>query len=68
MNSHFTDESLNWRSLCRAAALEQDPDTLSQIVQRISLALKMRQRVLRSFAEARRDNGPHTSVRSKRAA
>jgi hypothetical protein len=36
MNSRFTDESLNWRTLCRAAVLEQDPDNLSQIVNRIN--------------------------------
>ncbi len=68
MNSHFTDESLNWRMLCRAAALEQNPDALAQIVHRINLALKQRQRVLLSFAEASQDKGPHTSSRSKRAA
>jgi hypothetical protein len=54
MNSHFTDESLNWRTLCRAAAVEQNPDALAQIVHRIILALKLRQRVLPSFAQARR--------------
>jgi hypothetical protein len=58
MNSHFTDESLNWRMLCRAAAVEQNPDVLAQIVHRINLALKLRQRVLLSFAEARRDKSP----------
>jgi hypothetical protein len=68
MKSRFTDESLNWRTLCRAAALEQDPNKLPQIVQRINLALKVRQGVLRSFAEARQDNSPHTSSRSNRAA
>lgn len=68
MNSRFTDESLNWRQLCRAAVLEQDPDKLSQIVQRINLASKMRQRALRNFAEARRDNSTHASSRSNRAA
>lgn len=51
MNSRFADESLNWRTLCRAAVLEQDPDKLSQIVQRINAALESRQCVLRSFAE-----------------
>ena len=56
MNSRFTDESLNWRMLCRAAALEQDPDKLSQIVQGIYLALESRQWVLRGFAETGRDH------------
>jgi hypothetical protein len=68
MNFRFTDESLNWRQLCRAAVLEQDPDKLFQIVQRINFALKVRQRVLRNSAQARRDNSPHTSSRSNRAA
>jgi hypothetical protein len=68
MNSRFTDESLNWRMLCRAAALELDPDKLSQIVQRINHALRMRQRVLRSIAEGGRDRNPHTSSRSRTAA
>jgi hypothetical protein len=68
MNSRFTDESLNWRMLCRAAALEQDPDKLSQIVQRINHAFTMRERVLRSVAEAGQDKNPHTSPRSRTAA
>jgi hypothetical protein len=68
MNSRFTDESLNWRTLCRAAVLELDPDKLSQIVQRISLGLRMRQRVLRSVAEATRAKNPRTSSRPRRAA
>jgi hypothetical protein len=68
MNSHFTDESLNWRKLCRAAVLERDPEKLLHIVHRINLALRMRQRVLRSLAEARRDKSSHTSARSKWAA
>ena len=68
MNSHFTGESLNWRKLCRAAVLEQDPDRLSQVVRRINLALRVRQRVLRTLAEERRDKSPHASARSKWAA
>jgi len=68
MNSRFTDESLNWRTLCRAAVSEQDPDTLSQIVNRINLALRMRQRVLRSGAEATRTKNPDSSSRPRRAA
>jgi hypothetical protein len=68
MNSRFTDESLNWRTLCRAAVLEQDPDKLSQIVNRINLALGIRQRVLRSVAEATRAKNPHISSRPRRAA
>ena len=68
MNYRFTDESLNWRTLCRAAVLEQDPDKLSQIVQRISLGLRMRQRVLRSVAEATRAKNPRTSSRPRRVA
>jgi hypothetical protein len=59
MNSRFTDESLNWRKLCRAAVLEQNPEKLSQIVQRINVTLKSRQWVLRTFAETGRDHIPH---------
>jgi hypothetical protein len=55
MSSHLIDESLNWRTRCRAAELEQDPDAVAQIVHRINLPLKLRQRVLLSFAEAKRD-------------
>lgn len=40
MNSRFTDESLNWRKLCRSAALEQCPDKLSQIVEKINGGLE----------------------------
>jgi len=61
----FADESLTWRTLCRAAVLEQDPGKLPQIVQRMNLSLKMRQRVLRSFAEARRDRSRHTPLRGQ---
>ena len=68
MNSRFTDESLNWRSLCRAAVLEQDPDKLSQIVKRINLTLRMRQQVLRSVAEGTRAKNPDISSRPRRAA
>jgi hypothetical protein len=68
MNSRFTDESLNWRKLCRSAALEQRPDKLSQIVERMNLVLKMRQRMLRSLAEARCHDRVHISSRSNRAA
>jgi hypothetical protein len=65
MNARCTDESLTWRTLCRAAVLEQDPGKLPQIVQRINLSLKMRRRVLRSFAEARRDRSRHTLLRGQ---
>jgi len=68
MNSRFTDESLNWRRLCRSAALEQRPDKLSQIVERINLALKNRQRALHNLAKASRDNNPYISAKSGRAA
>ena len=68
MNSRFTSESLNWRQLCRAAVLEQDPDKVLHIVHRLNLALKMRLRVLRSFAGAEQDNRPQTPSKSKRAA
>lgn len=68
MNSRFADESLSWRRLCRFAALEQRPDKLCEIVERINLALKARQRLLRSLAEARRDHPEHISSRSNRAA
>jgi hypothetical protein len=68
MNSRFTDESLNWRKLCRSAALEQRPDKLSQIVAKINLALKPRQRVLRNLAGAGRDNNSYIFPKSRRAA
>jgi hypothetical protein len=68
MNSRFTDDSLNWRKLCRAAALEQNPDKLSQIVQKIGSALKARQRRLSRFSESRRQNLPHLASRLDRAA
>jgi hypothetical protein len=68
MNSRFTDDSLNWRKLCRAAALERNPDKLYQIVQRITSALKARQRGLRGFAETRGVNISHISSRLHRAA
>ena len=68
MNSRFTSDSLDWRQLCRAAVLEQDPDKVLQIVHRLNLALKMRLQVLRSLAGAEQDNSPHTSSKSKRAA
>ena len=61
MNSRFTDESLNWRKLCRASALEQDPAKLSQIVQRINSELRLRQRRLRSLVDTRRASVSHIS-------
>jgi len=54
VNSDFTKDSLNWRRLCRAAALEQDPNKIRQIVQRIDSALASRQQTLRRFAKTRR--------------
>jgi hypothetical protein len=68
MNSRFTDGSLSWRKLCRSAALEQRPDKLSQIVEKINLALKTRQRALRNLAVARRDDNAYNSPGSGRAA
>lgn len=68
MNSRFSDESLNWRKLCRAAVLEKNPDGLSQIVQRINSALKQRQRMLRRSAGAGRENTSHISSMLDRAA
>ena len=64
MNSHFADESLYWRKLCRAAALEHDPAKLSQIVQRINSALRMHQRKLRSFADTGPKDNAHISSRA----
>jgi len=55
MHFRLTDESLTWRRLCRAAALEQDPDKLSQIVRRMNAALRAQQRKLRSFGHGRRN-------------
>ena len=53
MNSRLMDESLKWRRLCRAAAVEQDAAKLFQIVQRINAALSMRLHRLGSFSHAR---------------
>jgi len=55
MNYRFTEDSLNWRRLCRSAALEQNPEKLYQIVQKISSALRARQRSLRRLYGTRRD-------------
>jgi hypothetical protein len=68
MNSRFTDDSLNWRKLCRAAALEQDPDKLCQIVQKIGSALRARLRRLRRFSQTRRENISHIARTLDRAA
>lgn len=68
MNSRFTDDSLTWRKLCRAAAMEQDPDNLSQIVQKINSVLRVRQRRLRSVSATMRGNSTHVSSRLDRAA
>jgi len=68
MNSRFTDESLDWRRLCRSAAFEQRPDKLSRIVERINLTLKARLRTLRNLAEGRRDNSSRISSKLSRAA
>jgi len=65
MSRHFTDESLNWRTFCCAAELDQHPDVLAQIVHRINPALKLRQRVFLSFAEARRDESSKNAFRLK---
>jgi hypothetical protein len=68
MNSRFTDDSLIWRKLCRAASLEQNPDSLSQIIQKINSALKTRLRKLRSSVETRRNNASRLSSKLGRAA
>jgi hypothetical protein len=68
MNSRFTDDSLHWRKLCRAASLEQDPDNLLKIVQKMNAALKTRMRKLRTSLESRRDNASHLFSRVDRAA
>jgi len=68
MSAHFTDESLNWRRLCRAAALEKDPDRLSQIVQRMNFALKIRQKALCARAHSTRGITLHISSKMKHLA
>jgi hypothetical protein len=68
MNSRFADESMNWRRLCRSAALERRPDELFEIVEKINLALKTHQRTLRNLAEAVRDRTYRIPSRPKRAA
>jgi hypothetical protein len=52
MNSDFMNESMNWRRLCRAAAIEQDADRVWQIVRRIDSELARRRRELRRFAKS----------------
>ena len=59
MNSRFVDELLDWRTLCRAAVLEQDPDKLLQIVQRINAALISRQQMLRGSEKQGGDHNSH---------
>lgn len=68
MSAHFTDESLSWRKLCRAAALEEDPDRLSQIVQRMNFALKIRQKTLCARAQSTRGFTLHISSKMKHLA
>ena len=68
MKSHFADESMYWRKLCRAAAVEQDADKLVQIVRKLNSALLARQRKLRSVAGTRRNNVAHISSGIERAA
>jgi hypothetical protein len=68
MNSHFTDESLSWRKLCRAAAFEEDPDKLSQIVERMNFTLKTRQRALRILAQSTQGIALPISSKVKRSA
>jgi hypothetical protein len=68
MNSRFTKESLHWRQLCRAAALEQNPGRLFEIVQSINSALRLHQRRLRSLAGGRRNHISQVSARLGRAA
>jgi hypothetical protein len=68
MNSRFTDDSLSWRKLCRAAALERDPDKLSHIVQKMSSGLRARQRSLRRFPDTLRQTLPHIAASLHRAA
>lgn len=68
MNFRLAEDSLNWRKLCRSAALEQDPEKLSQIVQKISAALGERQRSLRRLDGTSRDNLSHVSSLLNRAA
>jgi hypothetical protein len=64
----FSDVSLDWRRICRAAGLEQNPEKLSQIVQRINAALRARQQMLRDFAKGRRVSTSQHSSRLGRAA
>ena len=68
MNSRFMDDSLTWRKLCRAAALEQNPEKLTQIVRKISSALEARKRRLRRSSEIRLQNLAHIASRLDRAA
>jgi len=68
MKSRFTDEHLSWRKLCRAAALEQNPDRLSQTVSRINSILESRRRTLRRFADSGRNTFSNASSRLDRVA
>jgi hypothetical protein len=47
MTSPFVGKAWQWRRLCRAAVVEQDPEKLAEIVQTINAKLGMRQRMLR---------------------
>jgi hypothetical protein len=68
MNSRFTETSLHWRQLCRAASLERNPGTLLEIVRKINSALRVQQRNLRRFAEGNRKHISQLSARIGRAA
>ncbi len=68
MNTRFTNDSLNWRKLCRAAVLEQDANRLGQIVQRINSVLAIRQRMLRASEKTRQDDFSRGLSTLKRAA
>jgi hypothetical protein len=65
MNSLYAERFQEWRRLCRAAVVEQDPEKLSQIVRKINAKVSMRQRMLRG----RRRRGPSVvSIDSRQAA
>lgn len=68
MHSHFADDSMSWRKLCRAAVLAHDPNELSQIIHKMNSALRSRQRWLRRFAGTKGRDIPHASSRLDRAA
>jgi len=50
VNSQSLNDSMNWRRLCRALAVEQDADKMRQLIEQINSNVDNRQRDLRLMA------------------